>query len=261
VIISLELPKEHIMYNVLSRHSFRNKFTEYPYIGHSRMKKYGLDDDEEEFVFGEVLEDFEENKEGELVILDETDFKNFNFADIRKRLETVDDKIDGGIDAIIWDHANLFKFSGQQGRMSQYDVINEYVSFIRELSIKWLKDEETGDYRQLTNIILAQANRQGYIKANKDGAGRYDLTAIAEANELERAAYRIFSIYTNENLKQSKEAKVQILKNRSGPTLYDPTSIFADPVPYVVGEDVEGFSETIAESDFDSVFDDGDLGI
>lgn len=256
VYISLEVPKEHILYNMMSRHSFRNKFSRFPYVSHSKMKKYALSEEEEDFIFSEVLDDFREEQEGELIVLDETDFKNFTFSDIRSRLEVVDEELDGGIDAIFWDHANLFKFSGEMGRgMSQYDIINEYVSFIREISIKWLKDEETGDYRQLTNVILAQANRQGFLKANRS-EGRYDLTAIAEANELERAAYRVFSIYTNENLKQSKEASMQILKNRSGPTMYDPLSVFADPEPYVVGESVEGFSDTIDENDFDSVFGD-----
>ena len=257
VYISLEVPKEDIIYNILSRHSFDSKFTKYPYIGHRRIRQCELNPEEEEFVFEEVLNDFMEEGKGDLVILDETDFKSFTFPEIRKKLEEVDERI-GGIDAIIWDHANLFKFSESDKRLSQNDIINEYVSWIRQIGIKWVKDEETGNYRQLTNIILAQANRQGWKKADKNG-GRYDLTAIAEANELERCAYRVLALYTNEDLKQSKEVLVQILKNRSGPTLYEPVSVFADPVPYVIGDEMEGFSDVISTDSFSDVFGNDDL--
>lgn len=265
--ISLEVPKRDIIFNVLSRHSFNTKFAEYPYIGHDDIRKMEIDEEKEEYVFDTVLTDFEEESEGELVILDETDFKAFTFPDIRKRLEEVDDRLEGGLDAVIWDHANLFKFSGKKGSyMSQYDIINEYVSFIRGLSIKWRKKEEEDkedegeEYRQLCNIIVAQANRQGYLKAKKNG-GRYNLTAIAEANELERSAYRIFSTYTDDELKQSKELKMQLLKNRSGPTIYEPITVFVEPDAYVVGEEMEGFSETLDTNDLDDVFGGDDLGI
>lgn len=261
VFVSLEVPKEDIIFNVLSRHSFDTKFGKYPYVGHDKIRKCLLSEEEEEFVFDTVLTDFEEESKGDLIILDETDFSEFSFPEIRKKLEEVDDRIDGGIDAIIWDNANLFKFSSMEDRwgMSQYDIVNEYVSWIRQLSIKWLKDKETGEYRQLVNIILAQANRKGWQKAVRRN-GKYDLTAIAEANELERAAYRVFSIFTDENLKQSKECKLQILKNRSGPTIYEPVSVFADPEPYVIGDELSGFDDTISTDSFDDVFGDDDLG-
>lgn len=258
VYISLEVPKEDIIYNILSRHSFDTKFDKYPFVGHRRIRQLEISEEEEEYVFNDVLDDFMEEGKGELVILDETDFKSFTFPEIRKKLEEVDERI-GGIDGIIWDHANLFKFSETEKRLTQNDIINEYVSWIRQIGIKWLKDEETGDYRQLTNIILAQANRQGWKKADKNG-GRYDLTAIAEANELERSAYRVFSVYTSEDLKQSKECTVQILKNRSGPTMYEPLSVFADPEPYVIGDDMEGFDDFISTDSFGDIFDDDGLG-
>lgn len=256
VIISLEMPKSELIYNILSRHSFENKFDKYPYIAHEDIRKMRIDEEQEEYLFDIVLEDFKNEKEGELILLDETDFPAFTFSDIRNRLEIVDDKLDDGIDAVIYDHANLFKFSNKNtAYMSQYDIINEWVSFIRETSIKWRKKKDGEGYSELCNIIVAQSNREGWKKANRKG-GKYNLTAIAGANELERSAYRVFSVYLNEELKQSQEIKMQILKNRSGPTLYEPTTVFFNPEAYVIGDELEGFNDNIdlGENGFDEAF-------
>lgn len=265
VYISLEVPKEDIMFNLLSRHSFDPKFSQYSFVPHEKIRKTELTEEEEDFVFNEVLTDLAGNSKGKLIILDETDFKTFSPGEIRAKLEEIDERLlaedMGCLDAVFWDHANLFKFSGEQGRyMNQGDIINHYVSFIRQLSIKFVKDKGSDTYRTLCNVVLAQANRDGWKRADKAG-GRYTLVALSEANELERAAYRVFSVYTNEDLKQSKEATVQVLKNRSGATLWEPTPIFVDPEAYIAGDELEGFDEMLSTDDFDSVFGgDSDLG-
>lgn len=254
--VSLEVQKDDIIYNILSRHSFENQFDRYPYIGHEDIRKMRLDEEKEEYVMGEILGDWEEKRNGELIILDETDFSAFTFSDIRNRLEIIDDQLEGGLDAVIWDHANLFKFSNKNtSYMSQYDIINEWVSFIRELSIKWRKKEDEEGYRKLCNIIVAQSNRNGWRKANKND-GRYNLTAISGANELERSAYRVISLYSNDKLKQSQELKMQLLKNRSGPTIYEPITVFWNPEAVVVGDELEGFNDSIdlGEEGFDEAF-------
>lgn len=263
--ISLEVPKLDIMFNIISRHSFEPKFDKYPFIPHDKIRKNLLSEEQKNYAFDVVWEDFL-NSEGRLTILDETDFKTFGFAEIRVRLEELDDKMLAetgyGLDAVVWDHANLFKFSGAGERnKSQGDIINDYISFIRKLSIAFRKDKKTGKFSQLCNIVVAQCNREGWKKADKV-KGRYELTAISEANEIERAGYRIMSVYTNDDMKHTKEARVQLLKNRSGETIYEPIMMFVDPEAYVAGGEIGGFSGgSVGIDDFADMLSSGLSGI
>lgn len=70
-------------------------------------------------------------------------------------------------------------------------------------------------------------------------------------------------VYSDDILKEGKEAKVQLSKNRSGATINEPISVFMEPEAYVFGEDPGGVGEVLSESEFDDVFggDLGDLGI
>ena len=86
-------------------------------------------------------------------------------------------------------------------------------------------------------ILLAQLNREGWKKANRN-EGAYDITALADANELERGSFRVFTIYTNENMKARGSAQVQILKNRSGQTMYEPAQISVIPAATFSDEEI-----------------------
>lgn len=252
VYISLEVPKEDIYYNLISRHSYEPKFDKYPFIGHDKLRKCLLNKEEEDYAMNVVAKDLL-NSKGKLMILDETDFKSFSFAEIRVKLEEVDDfyikETGSGIDAIFWDHANLFKFTGAQAKnKTQGDIINDYISFIRKLSIGFRKDKNTGEFSQLCNIVVAQCNREGWKKAVRN-KGMYELTAISEANEIERAGYRILSVFSDDNLKRNKEASVQLLKNRTGRTISsDTVRMFVDPEAYVAGSDLESFAGDVMSS-------------
>ena len=110
--------------------------------------------------------------------------------------------------------------------------------------------------KKLSVIILSQINRQGKQKADKNH-GRYTLNALAEFNELERGAQVAMTIYTNEEMKGSKEATVQILKNRNGRTIDEPLSVYADGETYVFGDEMEGFSSVISTGEMDDIFSGG----
>lgn len=258
-IVSLEVSKEDVIYNLLSRHSTDNKFSKYPGIPHQKIRQCELTEAEEEYLMDVVMPDFYANG-GHICVLDETDFVTFSTGEIRKVLEREDDKCiaktGAGFDAVIWDHANLFKFASSRGG-NVGEVINEYASFIRKLSIAFRRIPGTREFRKLCMVILAQANREGYKRAVKQG-GSYDMRSISEANELERGSQQVFSIYTSEDLKMAKEALVQIHKNRTGAVMIDPVSIYVDPVVYVAGEEMEGFSEMISTDELGELFGSGD---
>lgn len=251
--ISLEMPKQDIYYNILSLHSNDPKFSKFPYIYHDRIRKGILTAEEEQFLFDEVDPDLQQYMD-KMVILDETDFEKFTFGEIRARLEKVDDEMPGGLDVVYWDHANLFKFSeGPQRNLSTGEVINAYVSFIRRLGIRFRRSkEDPTQWRQLTNVVLAQTNRTGWQRAVKN-QGRYALNALSEANELERAASYIFFSYTTEDMKLSSEASVQMAKSRYGQTIMEPLNIFANPERYLFGDDGSSVVNEMSDSMFDQM--------
>lgn len=276
-VISLEVPREDYLYNVLGRHSSDSKFSKYPFISHEKIRRHTMSSDEEDYLLNEVLDDFTNNSKGQLFILDETDFKNMSYTEIRETLYKVDDicfeKTGSGLDCILIDHAHLLKFTdnaNSRGK-SEAGLVNDYISFFRRLTLKFRKTDMLDAnghpvYRQLCSILLAQSNRTGFENACKK-KGQYSMLAIAEFNEIERASYRIFSIWTDDILKEAKEALVCVLKNRSGSTQYTPMTVFADGEAYVFGDsDSNGDSTSLEISDNLDVgdFDDllgGDFGL
>lgn len=253
--ISLETPKEDMWWNLLSCHSYLPHLSKMAFVGHDRMRKSEMTPAEEDFVFKEVLPDLNsdielsdgtKSKRGRIIFLDESDFNTFSFSEISKVMETVDDKLDGKLDAVIVDYAQLCKFSGPTGHTSDANSqINSYVTFFRRLgqSFRKVKDPVTGEEitKRLVIIILSQINRGSWQKAARN-EGKYDLTCLADANELERGSFRVFTTYTNEDLKGRKSAQVQILKNRTGQTMYDPELVYADGEAYVF-QDENGASQ------------------
>lgn len=255
--LTFEVPKVDMSYNFLSRHSFETKFK--TPISHSVMKKKELSKQDKEYLFGTVLPDFNESLKNHLFILDETDFPKYEFVDLEMRLKQVDmesQKINGsGIDLVIVDQAQLLKFGGGiSSAGNETSVINLYVSFFRQQAINFLHSK-----RSCTILMLSQINREGYASACKH-EGRYNLTNLAESNELERASAIVIAIYSDESLKASKQVSIQMLKSRNGETIVDPVLTFMDPVYYVFGSGKEnsgamftGSSDTILGGNLDTL--------
>ena len=273
-IISLEVLKDEVLTNILCRHSFDPKFSKYDFIPHEAIRRRNLTPEQEEYLFETVLPDLNANSKGKLFILDETDFANMSYAEIRATLYKIDDicleQTGTRLDALIVDHTHLLKFNENGGKnKSEMAIINDYVSFFRRLTVKFRKlpkqnPEDPQEYSQLATILLAQTNRKGYEQACKK-RGAYSLLALAEANEIERSAYRVMSVWADDLLKESKEAMVCLLKNRSGQTQYTPTPVFVDGEAYVFGDStLNPNSDTIDVNsdsfDLESLFDDSSLG-
>lgn len=273
--LSLETPKEDMNWNLLSCHSYETKFNKYNFISHDKMRRCRMTEDEEDYVFNVVEPDLKGDYKddegnihhrGKIVILDESDFKTFSFGEISAVLEKVDDKLGGKLDAVIVDYIQLCKFSGEGITYDANSQINSYVTFFRRLGQNFKKEileDGTEKVRQLTMILLAQINRTSWQKANKN-EGRYDITCLADANELERGSARVFTTYTSEDLKARKSAQVQILKNRAGETMYEPATVYADGEAYVFMSE-EGMNDSFGAdgvASMESAFSDlGDMDL
>lgn len=258
--ISMEMTKEDVLFDLLCRHSTDKKFDKFPYIGHQKIRTCTMTSEEEDYLMNTVLPDYYQTG-GMITILDETDFKSLTKVELRQKLEQVDDemiaKTGYPLDAVFWDHMNLFKFSGSGKTQSEGAAINEYVSYVRQLGLNFRRDSTTGEKRKLAMFMLAQINREGWKRAVKN-KGAYDLRSLADANELERASAVVVSIFTDDDLKGAKEATACLLKNRNGAPIGSTVSLYADMEAYLVGDEMAGFNDVMTVSDVENVFESGD---
>lgn len=236
--LSLEVTKEHIYYDLLSRHSFDNKFKKH--IEHRDLKFRKVSEDDFKYLEENIYPDFKK-VDGKCYIVDETELEAYSFYSLENKFREIEklsiEETGHGIDLLVVDHAQLLKFdTSMKGIGQETNVVNAYVSFFRQCCLNWVKSS-----KQISVLILSQASREGWKDAVRH-EGKYKLTALAEANELERASSLVLSTFSSEQLKQINEAKVQILKNRDGQVLSEPIEIFVDPKYYVFGDVQNGVS-------------------
>lgn len=178
---------------------------------------------------------------GKVYIVDETELESYSFYSFESKFREIEklaiQETGHGIDMFVIDHAQLLKFdTSMKGIGNETNIVNTYVSFFRQCVLNWIKSGH-----QVTGLILSQASREGWKEAVRH-EGRYRLTALADANELERAATLVLSVYCSESLKQINTVKVQILKNRDGQAWEEPMEVFADPVYYLFGNNDDNLS-------------------
>ena len=249
--LSLEVTKEHIYYDLLSRHSFSEKFKYH--LEHIKLKHKELTDDEFNYMKDTIYPDLKSTK-GKCYIIDETELEAYSFFALENKFREIEklaiEETGHGIDLLVIDHAQLLKFdSSMKSIGNETNVVNTYVSFFRQCALNWVKSGN-----QIAVLILSQASREGWKDAVRH-EGKYKLTALAEANELERASSLVLSTYSSDTLKQINEAKVQILKNRDGQAWSEPVEVFVDPKYYIFGDVQEGITpETSFGTSVEDIF-------
>jgi len=108
--------------------------------------------------------------------------------------------------------------------------------------------------KRMAVILLSQANREGHKRA-VNNKGKYDLQALAEFHELERSSSYVLSLFTDEEMRETNEVKVCLMKNRFGNIMDNPVTILTDPQYCVFGLDYCGFKDFAEVTDLDSYLD------
>lgn len=222
----------------LSRHSFNSTIN----IKHQDIKLHKLDDKCKKYLFEDIYRDFKTRYKPHLHIVDETQIYSYTTDGFSILLNDIDkiftEETGHGIDVVFVDHIQLLKFDESRNKTSnETTVINYWVDYFRKQCMNFLNSK-----RQISIILLSQANREGWKSAQYENgkkgivAGNYKLTALAEANELERASSMVISVFTSDPLKAIKQAKVQLLKCRDGQTMEDAVGVFADLAYYTFGD-------------------------
>lgn len=243
VYISLEVPKRMILWKMLLSFAQSRGFKMHPTYWDvftntewTAEHNFGL----YEYLFEDISEKFR-NLPGKIIVYDESDFPQYTEAAFRRKIEEADDLVGGNLHGVFWDQASLLKFNDNKRSYSYAgEAINHFIDFIRKMGSAFRKDKN-GKWRTLTNFILAQANRQSFLNVAKESEdpGRYALTGIAEANEIERASWYVMSVFANEELRQKKQATTQLLKNRNGRVLEDPIRVFCDGRTGLFGSELD----------------------
>lgn len=236
--LSLELSSEHLMYNLISRHSIEKDEKGYPLfqkeVVHSDMKNKTLPVGVWDYIKETILPDLLKQK-GKFYILDEQDIEAYTFFAFNNKLQEIEnlaiEETGHGLDLIIVDHIQMLQFSDSNSRQSENTVINKWVNYFRSQCLDFLKTK-----RQIHVMMCAQINRQGYIKALKHD-GMYDLTALKEANEIETASSVIITLFNTEQLAAGKEIKFSVIKNRDGRKSELADTIYCDLAHVLIGGD------------------------
>lgn len=230
--ISLEIPKSHIMYNLLSRHS--NEIKSVKPIPHLSLKQGILTEEEEKNCFTLVLNDLSKLK-GKVYITDGSEVFFDSPEELKYQLKIIQDEFRkkyGDFDLLILDYLQIAKFN-TSGNNDEKKAMNEIVSFLTKQSINFLDEN-----REICVLLLSQTNREGFDYA-KSHAGNYLSRHAAESNEIERSSNKLISIYTDDLLANTLEAKIQLVKSRDTGGMVDSVGVYYDPKYYVVGDIVK----------------------
>lgn len=154
--------------------------------------------------FKKVAQDFKANCKGKLFVWRPED--EVKMSDIKKKSEMFHNKY--GCDGLIIDYLGLVQ--PKHRIQDQLASVNSVVREGRMLALNF------GRGRGVPLLSLFQMNRQGKMRADKND-GRYDYSAIAFANQIEKDADVITYTYLNDELRKDGKYYLGNLKNRDNP--------------------------------------------
>lgn len=214
VMFSLEMSKEEIENILYARHSAHPKFKPiHAPIKITDFKNGLLNAEAEDFMRNCVLQDLYTNEQhGKLII--EYPGESFSMSALKKKLNKIQKKTD--IDMIVLDYPELMEPDPGQGGKDYTTTLNRIMKQIKQLAMTFR------DGRGLFVLCPFQANRDGYERAKKAG-GIYDLRALSYANEAERTADIVYSIFRDLEARD-QEMNITGIKHRGG-ALFGPEKV------------------------------------
>jgi hypothetical protein len=222
VFVSLEMDRNLIMDQLMSRHTYNDKFvgTLNNPVPSDRLRDADLNEAEEEIVKNQVWDDLKNNDEyGDFEILGYDDFMDFSVTGLRSRLARVDFEIDG----VIVDHIQETAYFDHSFDTRYTNPINYYVRAFSQLT----KDVD-GTGKKSHVMLLSQVNKEGFQHAQKK-KGQYHENAVAEGHTIKRESTVIWSTYANDEDQSLGQTRVYIPKNRLGAPMKQPEIIDVDP--------------------------------
>lgn len=218
---SLEMPVEQCYRILACIHAASPKFGRM--LPYKKVKSGGLSNDDADFYLNQVLPDIENNSN--LIVRNPKG--QTTIEDIQMEAEMLNRE--RRLDAVFIDYLGILPAPRDFGRSAlKRDYLNENIVRAKRLATDFCSGEG------IAVISAHQINRQGYKRA-QDNGGRYDIEAIADANEAERSSDVLLAVYSDDTLRQQKEVTWTMLKNRDGEVV-QPFNTFMSPEHRVMGE-------------------------
>ena len=232
VFFTLEVPREFAYLMLLSIHSYREavELGQEP-VTYQELLKGSLSDEREDYVFN-VVETSLKKLPGKHTFVEFDDIEKFDYISINSFLSNLAFESD----VLILDYIQqLLPYVGRD----RYEGGQRLVRDWARLGIG------KGSHSDRVIIIGSQANREGWKEATKN-RGQYSIEALAEINQLERESSYIISLFTDDDLRQSGETKVCLLKHRQGEVIISPILVSTNYKYMVIGDFAEKSGITTA---------------
>jgi replicative DNA helicase len=221
VFFSLEMTFDEMrdMFYVL--HTSAPEWYEHPKYKHLAGKityedvRYGTLSAEQEEFFNVASADFHNReKYGQLFIIQPPEaltpsYLEMEIYDKKALLSELPEGCNTNLDFCIVDYIGLMA-QDREERYGDFNVdLNNIIKKLKNLAITF--DNGTG----IRMITPFQVNREGWKEAVKND-GVYRLTALSNANESERSADGVITLFMNDEMKKAGRMKVTCLKHRKG---------------------------------------------
>lgn len=201
--VSLGTDKEYTFLKFLTRHSCNNETEalEYP-----KLLKGEIDLD----LYNNTLQDFKNNFENNLIILDEKKFDFFTLTVWNRVLytanKTFEETTNHGIDLIVVDDFTLIKLEDEKRKniINMNTILNTYMSYFRNQSKNFLNMSIS-----IPIVLTIQATSFGIFKASSN-VGNYTMDCLYE--EVQKLSDTIISVYDECSLCNNYLVKVQLVK-------------------------------------------------
>lgn len=183
--------------------------------------------------------DFRNDVMSNLLIIDEnilTKKMLLDFRKINKLFKAAEKKL-GGLDMVVLDHVGWLERSyPDMGNNMLKQLTSAAKTFKNELGNK------------IVMVWAVQCNREGVKRASRR-EGQYDLMAIGDLNEIERASSYCVFLYTSDSMKITQETKISLLKNRLGVPIPVPFKTSFTPNVVAIGKKFDRVE--LSNNDFD----------
>lgn len=231
VVFSLETSKEMYWNTLISRHSIGLDRADG--IPASKVRRLTLSDEEFE-LFSKANQHWEDNRAGNLIVVDEMDFETKDPREFTEILEEIDDLLQGNLHGFIVDYIQLLKNTSYSSGKSDAKAVGDYMEVFRNLTQGFRKG--TKYEKKLAGIILSQVKRDAADYADSNNGVYYGPGIMSDSSELEKSSHTVVSSYTNAELKANKQALVQVLKARHGEVMSEPSSVTVTGGTYFFGD-------------------------
>jgi primosomal replication protein N len=213
-VVSLEIVPLLCNYIYLSRHSA----TLGKNIAYQGIISASLSEEQERTLWDIVDVDYLEKVGNNICIVGMEDIPSWTEQGVAQLYQNMEEVL-GGLDLVIWDHVNQFK----------------YINFGKDITgdhcIHWLtcltKTYKTKQDTKPVTVLVTQTNREGFKQAARHD-GQYQLTALQDFNEVEKSSTYVVFTFANESNRKDNEAKLQLLKHRLGMVMAEPETTGID---------------------------------